>query len=71
MTGLKYIIVGDLEIPILFHQCLKHPEMAIGYKVVAAGFWNGKHAYGMSTGLNISSRPEDTEIIQRALEFTM
>ena len=75
MTGLKYIVINDrdMEIPILFHQCVQHKDVAgrLSDSVVSAGFWNGTSAYGESVGLNLKSRPEDTDLISRAIRFSL
>jgi hypothetical protein len=76
----KYIIVesNGLEMPIVFASLLKHKEVAGARKVVAAGFVFFRHGhggeetnmvaecFGMSTSLEISSRPGiDDKLIER------
>ena len=75
MTGLKYIVINDrdMEIPILFHQCVQHRDVAgrMSDNVVSAGFWSGTKAYGESISLKLKSRAEDTDLILRAIQFTL
>jgi hypothetical protein len=78
MAEMKYIIVDidGLEIPIIFGNILVHKLVAgrMPHRgVISAGFIsydkiNGIQAYGKSTTLKVSSRPEDTDIIRRNIE---
>lgn len=77
---MKYIVYeqfGGLEVVILFPQFLEHKDVAYVLtsrtKLVSAGFVkliNGEfHVSGKSTSLNLSSRPEDTDLIISHLTF--
>ena len=69
----KYIITNTLghEVPILFSCLLSHADIGSGIIVISAGFFQiGNEtimAYGKSTILNISSRKEDANIIEKGL----
>ena len=73
----KYVIVKveDKQIPILFPDLIPHRKMAYGGKPVSAGFFGVKVAdnklsvwvYGDSETLHLSSRPEDSDIIEKFL----
>lgn len=69
----KYIILSSygMEVPVVFSPILQHDEVAAGKRVIAAGFCvyenNTWRAWGKSVSLNIPSRPEDAEILNRTL----
>jgi hypothetical protein len=79
----KYIIIekGSVEVPILFSHLIGHDEMAIGYKVVSAGFFEVAalpsekdvndievDAYGGSITLKLQARKEiDSKLIKEFL----
>jgi len=80
---LKYIMTKDNE-PILFPPTINHSDMAryIRGKIVSAGFVSFRaiddgdslnsveaHAHGYSLTLNMESRKEDSEIINRFLRI--
>lgn len=76
-VGMKYIIIDDglVDTPILFPQWVKHDKMLFdrSVKLLSAGFvqivGSTVEAYGESVSLKVSSRKEDSEIIQRALNW--
>ena len=79
MNGMKYIIFdnGLFDEPFIFSAASDHAEIARTFNlkrtnILSAGFVtiddNGLYAYGCSTGLNINSRVEDTQIIKKMLE---
>lgn len=77
MSSWKYVMFdnGVAEVPVVFPPAICHITMALGvtsqeeckhYRLVSAGFVDigmSCHAYGKSETLNISSRPEDSEVI--------
>jgi hypothetical protein len=68
---MKYIII-DKFMPVIFSEGIKHRDLGHGLNVTSAGFCrfddeNQIHAYGESISLNLSSKPEDSEIIQKFL----
>jgi len=77
----KYIIVTSMgiETPIVFSDFLKHSEVAGNREVISAGFVQfglvdptdediEATCYGMSTSLDIESRPEeDSKILTQHL----
>lgn len=70
---LKYLIVTHLELPIVFNAILDHKSVAVGMKVISAGFCRlhndlnpNASAWGESVTLGIKSRNEiDSEILSR------
>jgi len=82
---MKYIIIEELnlEMAILFDECLTHSAMAGNNKVISAGFCyisqaqnkNGEPeimvvTIGTSISLNKCSQPGDAEIIKRSITFS-
>ena len=78
MNESKYIIIDHMgvETPILFPVFVEHSFIAMGSKVISAGFfdvWANEEAdivvsaYGKSVTLNVKNRDEDAEIIERLL----
>lgn len=75
MKKMKYIIVdnGQWDAPVIFDEFTQHYAMAanIPGKVIAAGFVrftpNGLECYGNSVSLKISSREEDSALINKML----
>ena len=74
MKYLMYDAAGS-ERPILFAAEASHADMHKivqgGFKLIGAGFVSSQNcpprAYGRSTTLGISARPEDTGVIRRHL----
>lgn len=74
---MKYIILqaGEQELPILFSEHIQHIDMGSIFrnKVLSAGFveadksTNKLRCYGFSEGLEIPSRPQDSEIVNENL----
>jgi hypothetical protein len=79
MAFSKYIIVNNMgiECPIVFSPLLKHSDILVEGKTVSAGFCFQKkglgelsyETYGKSVSLNLSSRPEDAEILNKLIEY--
>lgn len=74
----KYLVVEHygLEMPIVFNPVLEHRQVAGNMKVVAAGFcWkNDDDSYGvsgLSVSLGLRCRPQDKEIIEKYLEYSV
>lgn len=73
---MKYVIVEDweCELAILFNEIIKHDSVANGRKIISAGFCSivndSVAVWGESTSLKLKFRPEDAEIIQKAITFT-
>jgi len=74
MLKSKYVIIWcrGVEIPIVFSQLLLHKQVADKNKAHAAGFCeldaSGKWiTEGASDSLNLSTRPQDAEILNRHL----
>lgn len=71
---MKYLILQNdrAEAPVVFSQLLSHHDIAGGKSVCSAGFCeldeDGRWmAYGQSTSLNVRSRPQDAQILNRHL----
>lgn len=72
---MKYIVFDTslYETVIIFDEAMTHDEMAgrFNWKVISAGFikWNmtGMCCYGKSIGLDVKSRPEDAELVNRLI----
>jgi len=70
---MKYIILEDFKMPIIFHELLNHSDMARGRNVRSAGFCdvNGQEelvsCWGRSASLNISSKQDDGDILTHFL----
>jgi len=80
MKGFKYIMVeqNELDCPVLFPPWIEHDNMALKFrgKVLSAGFVAQNdlgeiYTHGKSTSLKVSSRPEDTEIIQKLFKWEL
>lgn len=76
MFKMKYIIVDSqyIDEPYIFPDHINHSDFARLFdpqKVISAGFvlssTNGITCYGRSESLNIGSRSEDTDIINKML----
>ena len=77
VKSLKYIVVRDHsggERAIVFDPVLNHSTVAGHMKVVSAGHCRlpggeilRAAAWGKSTSIGVSSRPEDADIIQRSV----
>lgn len=76
----KYLIIKNgfgVEVPVVFHESIEHAQVCRGQRVVAGGFFylpdaeseDGSliAAYGKSESCGVSSRQQDSEIIQNAL----
>lgn len=74
----KYIIfkTGGLETPILFPETMTHSDVArqLMADPISAGFWTVRNkedqestfeAFGMSVTLNLKSRDEDSDILNK------
>lgn len=65
----KYIIVdhpqfAGLELPILFPEALQHHDVAKGFNVISAGFYDPiRGANGCSVSLQVNSHPQKDNII--------
>ncbi len=70
---MKYIIIdnGMTEIPIIFSSALQHVVVAscLGSQIISAGFIqhrpDGFVCHGKSVSLDVNSRPEDGEFMDR------
>lgn len=77
MKQTKYIVFEDdhgLEDIIIFSELQQHANiLRLGLTPVSAGFIEitseSLHCYGDSISLNLKSRPEDTKIAKRALNY--
>lgn len=68
----KYVILADgsvrlSENGIHAYMACTCPEKDCLGRAISAGFWDGEKAFGKSTTLGISSRPEDSRIIKEFL----
>lgn len=76
MKQSKYLIVEDsgLEIPIVFNPILQHYKVGENQIKISAGFCSrgedGRFSvWGKSISLELKSRPEDAEILNRYIEY--
>ena len=73
----KYIIVNykEMEIPIVFSPFLQHRDIGYAHNVISAGFCSKASdswkCWGESITLKIGSRPEDPEILNKMLEYSV
>jgi len=76
---MKYVIIekGTDEIPIIFPNFIQH-DFFSDRKIISAGYVdiypddNGfliYHAYGKSISLGLQARKEDSELIERSMNF--
>jgi len=63
----KYVIIGHMQVPVVFSDLLGHDEIARGHTVVGAGFCyiedNHYVCHGESVSLKVKSRGDADALI--------
>lgn len=67
----KYVIIGHMQVPVVFSDLLGHDEIAHGQPVVGAGFCYIRDSryvcYGESVSLKVKSRGDADALILNKL----